>query len=77
MATIGTILIQAANASGSITGPNAPSSVGIGAGGGSSASDDLRHQKKMEELHNGQQINYLKAYPQYGISLLMGRCGRM
>jgi len=45
MATIGTILIQAANQAGSITGPNAPSI----AGGGSSG-DDLRSQKKREEF---------------------------
>jgi len=48
MATIGTILIQAANQAGGITGSGAPNVAGMGAGGGEGVKD-LKHQKLMEK----------------------------
>jgi len=47
MATIGTILIQAANQAGGITGSGAPTVAGMGAGGGEGVKD-LKHQKVVE-----------------------------
>jgi len=46
MATIGTILIQAANQAGGITGGGAPSIAGMGGG---TSSDDLKEQKRLTE----------------------------
>jgi len=46
-ATIGTILIQAANQAGGITGSGAPTVAGMGAGGGEGVKD-LKHQKVVE-----------------------------
>jgi len=48
MATIGTILIQAANQAGNLSGGGQPSQAGMGAGGGEGVRD-LRHQKLMEK----------------------------
>jgi len=47
MATIGTILIQASNQIGGITGGGSPSMVGVG---DSTPSGDLRSQKKREDF---------------------------